>query len=88
MGYLAAADMAAQTDLESALSWHLRSNHFPPVPQTMVAPGVAAIAACESDVDRMVDLPAGVTWRGQDAAPAWALVEALHLHAFLSDEEI
>ena len=49
MGNLQAQDMVAQLawlgsdSLNQAISWHLTSNHFPPVPTTMVAPCIEAI---------------------------------------------
>lgn len=61
MGSLAAYDMAEQgVDIDVALSWHLRSNHYPPVPQAFVATCKEAIRlAQEEDWDEEVELPMG-----------------------------
>ncbi len=67
MGSLQAAAMS-ETDLtlEQALAWHLRSNHYPPVPESMVPTCIEAINAYwEDDLDKMVSLPAGVRFRGE-----------------------
>ena len=70
----------------TALEWHLRSNHFPPVPLSMVEPCEQAIDACnEGDSDRQIQLPEQTSWRGHDTAPAWAIVEGHHLDSFLDD---
>jgi hypothetical protein len=87
MGYLSALDMAAQADIEIALSWHLASNHYPPVPSSMIEPCKAAIeAVMDGREDELIPLPVGVLYRSDDVAPAWALVEGLHLDAFLDVE--
>lgn len=89
MGSLQAAAFAeavgdGDISLESALSWHLRANHYPPVPETMVPVCIAAIdAANEGDWDRSIDLPEGVSYRDQTTAPARAIIEGHHLDSFL-----
>ena len=30
-----------------------------------------------------IELPDGVTWRGETSAPAWSVIEAHHLQSFL-----
>jgi len=89
MGYLSALDMAGQTDLDTALGWHLSANHYPPIPAEMIEPAKAALEAFrESDIEREIELPDVVTYKdGRTTAPAWALVEHLHLEAFLDAEE-
>ena len=37
----------------------------------------------DEDYDRLIDLPAPITWRDQNTAPAHAIVEAHHLDAWL-----
>jgi hypothetical protein len=70
--------------LRPALTWHLSSNHFPPVPTTMVDACIEAIeAAVDEDWDHPVELPEGITFRGHQAAPASALVEQHHLGFFV-----
>lgn len=81
MGKLSAIDMANYVpELTTLLVWHLRSNHYPPVPLSMVPVCAEAIDAyIEEDVDRKVALPDGVEYRGETSAPAWAIIEAHHL---------
>lgn len=85
MGYLNALGMAESgVDLDVALTWHLRSNHYPPVPVEMVGPCKRAIQyAKRGDWDHRVRLPKGTTWRGERTAPVHAVVEGHHLEAFL-----
>lgn len=65
MGSLNALGFAEQVEegnisLTAAVSWHLSSNHYPPVPSFMVPVAVAAIeAGQDEDWDRDVDLPLG-----------------------------
>lgn len=88
MGYMAALDMAAHADLDQAVAWHLQGNHYPPVPQSMVAPCLEAIRlGNEGEWRAMVDPPDPVTWQDQSSAPVWAIVEAHHLEPFLDVEE-
>ena len=71
-------------DLEMAISIHLQSNHYPPVPLSMVEPCIEAIDAYhDEDYNRLITLPAPITWRDQNSAPASAIVEAHHLDAWL-----
>lgn len=89
MGSLAALGMVeaigeGRVSLEQALTWHLRSNHYPPLPLALVPVCVAAIdAAIAGDWDSEIQLPDGITWRGFDTAPPHAVIEAHHLEAFL-----
>lgn len=89
MGYNFASDLAnLDIDLHTSLSLHLTTNHYPPVPTSMIEPCIEAIDAfLEWDYDRMIDLPEGVLWRNQTSAPAHAIVEAHHLDAFIDDAE-
>ena len=87
MGSNLAYDLASDElglDLENAISIHLQSNHYPPVPLTMVEPCIDAIDAYyDEDYERLIELPAPITWRDQKHAPASAIVEAHHLDAWL-----
>ena len=85
MGLNTATDLAENLDLEKSLAIHLRSNHYPPVPVAMVQPCIDAIDAYNGDYDlnRLISLPEGITWRGQTEAPASAIIEAHHLDAWL-----
>lgn len=98
MGSLQAQEFAALTNageitLQQSLRWHLRSNHYPPVPESMIDPCIEAIAIVEQSQygdasrDDHVALPDGITWKGQESAPAWAIVESHHLESFINWEE-
>lgn len=88
MGNLQAQEMAALTDLDTALAWHLRSNHYPPIPLTMVEPCKQAIDAYwEEDLDREIQLPDGVYYRGSETAPAREIIINHHLDPWCADED-
>jgi hypothetical protein len=83
MGYLHAIEFA-EGDLDTGLTWHLRSNHFPPIPLTMLEPCKAAIDFCNNgNMYGEIALPEGVTYKGQTTAPAWVIVEQHHLDAWI-----
>lgn len=90
MGNLQAQDMVAQLawlgsdNLNQAISWHLTSNHFPPIGPEMVPICVEAIDnANDGELDKMVQLPDGVGYKGRTAAPTRAIIEQHHLESFL-----
>jgi len=93
MGYVSALAFseAVENDdisLDVALHWHLRSNHFPPVPLELIPVAKAAISALEEgDPDRDLELPANVTFRDRPVAPAWTVIQQFHLDAFLSADD-
>ncbi len=75
-------------DLETQLLYHLRGNHYPPVPKEMVKPCIEAIDAYyDEDYSRMIDMPMvgdfQVLWKGMKQAPASAIVEQHHLEVFI-----
>jgi hypothetical protein len=81
---LADEDLFPNLDLETAIGYHLRGNHYPPVPLSMVQPCIDAIKACNDEMNnKLITLPEGVTWRGSVEAPAWAIVDAHHLDAWI-----
>lgn len=88
MGSNMARDLAESViDIHQSITMHLRSNHYPPVPYSMVQPCIDAIYACdEQEYDKLIELPEGVFWRGQSSAPAHAIVEGHHLEAWLYSE--
>jgi hypothetical protein len=74
--------------LEDAISLHLTSNHYPPVPTIMVSVCIEAIDAYnEGDSGREITLPDGVSYRGSLTAPAWAIIEGHHLETWLDLDE-
>lgn len=98
MGSLQAQEFAALTESgavprEQAIAWHLTSNHYPPVPVSMVGPCIESIEIVQrsiwgdADQSERVKLPDGISWRGQDTAPASAIVESHHLESFIQWEE-
>ena len=94
MGSTMARDLADNGDeygltIDNALAIHLRSNHYPPVPLTMVAVCVKAIDSYNANFngDELIELPEGVSWRGNTSAPAWAIIEGHHLNAWCDSED-
>ena len=94
MGSMTATAIAeTELTLEQQLSWHLRGNHYPPIPQDMIPVCIEAIDAYwEDDTDRLIPLPKmedgfQIRWRdGSTEAPAWAVIEHAHLDAWLVDD--
>jgi len=77
-----------EVSLEQAIGYHLQSNHYPPVPLSMVQPCIEAIdAANEGDIDLEIEMPEGVSYRGMPTAPAWAIIEQHHLDSWIESEE-
>lgn len=77
-----------EISLEQAIGYHLQSNHYPPVPLSMVKPCIEAIdAASEGDIDLEIEMPEGVSYRGLPTAPAWAIIEQHHLDSWIDSED-
>lgn len=71
--------------LELQIQMHLTSNHYPPVPLSMVKPCIEAIDAYWAGEHlQQIDL-AGNVWRGQSTAPAWAIIEGHHLEPWVNE---
>jgi hypothetical protein len=90
MGNNTAIDLATNLDvtLEQAIGYHLQGNHYPPVPLSMVQPCIDAIDAYyEDDYDKFIAMPEGVFYKGMSHAPASAIIEQHHLHAWLPNDE-
>lgn len=69
---------------ETAIKFHLESNHYPPVPEVMVAPCIEAIDAYNAEeTDGVITLPKGVTYRGMATAPVLSLIKNYNLEAWL-----
>ena len=82
-------DMGIHLDIETQIAIHLSANHYPPVPKTMVQPCIEAIDAV-NDLglwDLEIPLPEGVLYKDLTHAPAWAIIEAHHLNAWLIERE-
>lgn len=89
MGNNFAEDLAnSNIELSKSIAIHLQGNHYPPVPLGMISPCINAINACnEGDWERTIDLEGAAKWRGQDSAPAHAIVEGHHLHNWIKQGE-
>lgn len=89
MGHATAVDLANSNEtLSDQIHLHLRMNHYPPVPLAMIAPCVQAIEAYwDENPEQLIDLPDGALWRGQNQAPAHAIIEGHHLEAWLQEDE-
>jgi hypothetical protein len=90
MGALQAREFASNTEItiEQQLTWHLQGNHFPPVPVSMVQPCIEAIDCYWSDeLDREIDLPEGVVYRGNKTAPAREIIINHHLDPWCEEQE-
>ena len=89
MGAMRAMDIVEHFSLEEGIKMHLRTNHYPPVPESMVPVCLDAIdAANEGDWNRDIDLPEGVMFRGLTTAPADAIVEQHHLEFWIIESEL
>jgi hypothetical protein len=86
MGYNTALDLSNELDLDVALGYHLQGNHYPPVPLSMVQPCIEAIDAYyDEDYNKLIEMPQGVSYKGDSHAPAWAIIEQHHLDAWLPE---
>jgi hypothetical protein len=79
-------------DLETQILYHLKGNHYPPVPAEMVKPCIDAIDAYyDEDHSRMIDMPKvgdfQILYKGATQAPAWAIVEQHHLEFWIQLED-
>ena len=88
MGSLQAQEMSELLPLEQAIEWHLTSNHFPPIPKSMVPVCIEAIQhANEGNFDKLVALPEGVGYKGLTVAPVLAIIEQHHLDNWVEYED-
>jgi hypothetical protein len=90
MGNMHAEEFASMKgkNKDLGLLAHLQGNHYPPVPASMLGPSKRAISAVNSGKhDSKIKLPEGVLWRGEKHAPAHAIVDAHHLHAWLNPQD-
>lgn len=93
MGSLQAAEYRELAEigsvtLEQAIEWHLVSNHFPPIPKSMVPVCIEAIQwANEGNFDKLVALPEGVGYKGLTVAPVHAIIDQHHLDNWVDYED-
>jgi len=88
MGHQTALEISESgLTLEQQLDWHLRGNHYPPIPSSMIKPCVEAIElANQGDWNARVEMPEGVYYKGELTAPVSAIIEQHHLDAFLDTD--
>ena len=82
-------NLGIHLDLETQIGIHLSANHYPPVPRSMVQPCIEAIDAV-NDLglwDLEIPMPEGITYKGLTTAPAHAIIEQHHLHAWIIERE-
>jgi hypothetical protein len=89
MGYNTAQDLAGlDIKLEDSIRYHLTGNFYPSIPTSMVAPCVKAIELYNmGDTHGLVELPLPIRYRGESTCPAYKLIEAHHLEAWLYEAE-
>jgi hypothetical protein len=88
MGSLQAAEMAELVPMEQAIAWHLSSNHYPPIPASMAKPCLDAIDAYwEDDIDREIQMPDGISYRGETTVAAREIIISCNLDAWLDSGE-
>ncbi len=93
MGSMNAMGMAIEVDkgnvvLNTALHWHLTSNHYPPLPTALIEVAEKAIDhANDGDWDAEIEMPEGIQFRHQNTVTVSQAVETMHLDSFLSLDE-
>jgi hypothetical protein len=90
MGNMHAEEFASMKgkNKDLGLLAHLQGNHYPPVPASMLGPSKRAISAVNRGKhDSKIKLPEGILYRGEKHAPAHAIVDQHHLHAWLKPTE-
>lgn len=88
MGRSSLEDMLAHSsNIDVVLEWHLRNNHYPPLPVALLPVAKKAIEhgqAEEFDVE--LKMPDGIAFRGQKKATVRLLIETMHLEEFLNPQ--
>jgi hypothetical protein len=88
MGLSTAIGIAnTELSIEDQIAWHFRVNCYPPVPVEMVPTAVEAVSAYwEDDLDRMIPLPEGVSFRGKDSVSASNVISSYRLDAWVMED--
>ena len=82
MGRLQAEEMNELCSLEQALTWHLQSNHYPPVHLVFLPTAKKAIEKANAgEWDDVITLP------NERQLTVSSIVQQLHLDSFLVQEE-
>jgi hypothetical protein len=89
MGYTTAVGISAlDIPMKEQIEIHLVSNFYPPIPRFMAQACVDAIDAYwDEDTDRRINMPIGVSYKGSNSAPAWAIIEQHRLDPWLGEQE-
>lgn len=89
MGSLQAQEFAELADIDTALHWHARGNHYPPLTPNLIPVWKEVIKWVNEgkSVDQTFALPREVSWKGNNSAPAWAIIEGHHLAPWIVNEE-
>jgi hypothetical protein len=71
--------------LEEKLSWHLRGNLYPPLPDSLVPVCVEAITLAENgeDLHKVLTMPPSVKRAGKNEITAKQLILSTKLHFFI-----
>jgi hypothetical protein len=90
MGRLQAEAMAeASIPFDTQIEWHLRTNHYPPISNTMVPVCIEAIDyANMGEWHKELSLPEGVGHKGLTVAPVHAIIEQHHLETWIVEEQL
>jgi len=79
MGQNSLDDMLNYADTDTALDWHLRGNHYPPIHEDFYPSAKLAIEHCNARQGQApITMPNGIT------KTAYEIVDGLHLHSFLA----
>ena len=82
----AEAMLEMDIDLETSITWQLRNNHYPPVPEEMIHVAVKAVRLCREDkFDETIVTFFEHQFYGW-SVPAYAIVEAYHLEPWVNEE--
>ena len=73
-------------DIDTALLWHLESNHYPPVPAAMVPVAKKAIEHANlGEWDASVEFPEGWVVNNLREMEVSKIVEIMHLDSFIEN---
>lgn len=82
MGRMGAESMREHAGDETALRWHLSSNHYPPVHPVFLETARQAITlANQGEWDAVITMPNGIT------KSVAGIIEGLHLESFIETDE-
>ena len=91
MGMLSALAMTDEElgmTLEEQIGMHFATNCYPRVPQQMIPTAIEALDMVNDCCgEHMIELPEGVSFRGNDYVSGNDVVEAFRLYAWIEEEE-